>query len=382
MSQQSTVNHKQFQHSEDHFRVLLNNATTGYILLAPSLQILTVNRLINQWTQAEFNFLLSEKEYFPSRFPDLYQQKIIAVLMAALQGRPFRYETAYLMQNKTQSWFNIDVSPATDDTGAVVGVAIAIKEVTVRKKTESEVHAIKDALEKKVKERTAELELANKELEAFTYSVSHDLMAPLRIIDGFSQVLIDDYRNKLDDDGFQTIQIIKRNATRMGELVNDLLNLTRLGKTNITKRRVDMNELVNNVIDEMRFSTNKLSAKIKLHPLPPAECDSVLIKQVWLNLLSNAIKYSKTRENPQIEIGVANVEDKPPVYYIKDNGIGFDMQFSEKLFGVFQRLHRAEEFPGSGVGLAIVHRIITRHGGTVWAHAKTNDGAVFYFTLP
>lgn len=382
MSQPHPLKHHILQNPEACLRVLLNNSTTGYILLDSSLQVLTVNRVVNQWTHTEFNFLLAEKEYFPSRFPVSYQQKILAVLLAALQGNPFRYETQYTMQNKAQNWFSVDVAPATDDVGNIVGVAIAIKEVTTRKKTESEVKAINDALEKKVKERTAELEQTNQELESFTYSVSHDLMAPLRIIDGFSQVLIDDYKNKLDEDGFQTIQVIKRNAGRMGELVNDLLNLTRLGKTNITKREVNMNELVNTVIDEMRFATNKLAAKIKLHPLPPAECDSVLMKQVWMNLLSNAIKYSKNRENPSIEIGVANPDDKAPVYYIKDNGIGFNMQFSAKLFGVFQRLHKADEFPGSGVGLAIVHRIITRHGGTVWADAKINEGAVFYFTLP
>jgi light-regulated signal transduction histidine kinase (bacteriophytochrome) len=167
----------------------------------------------------------------------------------------------------------------------------------------------------------------------------------------------------------------------MGELVNDLLNLARLGRANLVKRNLDMTDLVTAVIDEMRFSTNKLAAKIKLQELKPADCDHTLIKQVWSNLLSNAIKYSKNNPNPQIEIGSIDKSGQI-VYYIKDNGVGFDPQYSGKLFGVFQRLHKATDFPGTGVGLAIVYRIITRHGGKVWADAKVNEGAVFYFTLP
>ncbi|HRG89826.1 MAG TPA: ATP-binding protein, partial [Chitinophagales bacterium] len=149
----------------------------------------------------------------------------------------------------------------------------------------------------------------------------------------------------------------------------------------LVKRSVDMNDIVASVIDEMRFSTNKLAAMINLKDLKPAECDHVLIKQVWANLLSNAVKYSGNRENPMIEIGCYD-QNGQTVYYIKDNGVGFDLQYAGKLFGVFQRLHKPSEFPGTGVGLAIVHRIITRHGGKVWANAKVNEGAEFYFTLP
>lgn len=367
--------------SETNLRFVLSNSDSAFVLLDTDGRVVMTNRVADQWAVFEMDRNLQPGELFTDILPDSYHEKGVAAVQAALAGLSYSYEDRYKKRDGNIGWYHVRLDSIKDEKGQVTGLCISVNDTTRYRSAQAEIKAMNDSLEKKVKERTAELENANKELEAFTYSVSHDLMAPLRIIDGFSQVLLDDYRNKLDEDGLQTLQVIKRNATRMGELVNDLLNLARLGRANLVKRNVNMNDVVASVIDEMRFSTNKLEAKIKLQDLKPADCDHVLIKQVWANLLSNAIKYSKYREAPLIEIGCLEQKGQT-VYFIKDNGVGFDLQYAGKLFGVFQRLHKPTEFPGTGVGLAIVHRIITRHGGKVWADAKIDDGAVFYFTLP
>lgn len=367
--------------SENILQFILSNTDSAFILLDTEGRVTMANRVADEWATQELGRALQPGELFAGVLPVAYRDRGQAAIMIALSGTGYTYEDRYKKRDGLVGWYHVKIDSILDSTGKVSGLCITATETTRYRAAQAEIKAINDSLEKKVKERTAELENANKELEAFTYSVSHDLMAPLRIIDGFSQVLLDDYRSKLDDDGLRTLQVIKRNATRMGELVNDLLNLARLGRANLVKRSVDMNDIVASVIDEMRFSTNKLAAMISLKDLKPAECDNVLIKQVWANLLSNAVKYSKNRENPMIEIGCYD-QNGQTVYYIKDNGVGFDLQYAGKLFGVFQRLHKPSEFPGTGVGLAIVHRIITRHGGKVWANAKVNEGAEFYFTLP
>ncbi len=369
------------QRSENILKFILGSTDSAFILLDTEGRITMANRVADEWAGIELERTLTPGDLFADLLPPAYRTKGKVIIDTCLAGTGYMYEDRYKRRDGVECWYHVKLDSIKNDKGVVTGLCITATDTTRYRSAQSAVKAMNDSLEKKVKERTAELENANKELEAFTYSVSHDLMAPLRIIDGFSQVLLDDYRHKLDADGLQTLQVIKRNATRMGELVNDLLNLARLGRANLVKRSVDMNDIVAAVIDEMRFSTNKLAAMISLKDLKPAECDHVLIKQVWANLLSNAVKYSKNRENPLIEIGCTE-QNGQTVYYIKDNGVGFDLQYAGKLFGVFQRLHKPTEFPGTGVGLAIVHRIITRHGGKVWADAKVNEGAVFYFTLP
>jgi two-component system sensor histidine kinase/response regulator len=218
-------------------------------------------------------------------------------------------------------------------------------------------------------------------MEAFTYSVSHDLRAPLRIIDGYAQILIEDYKSKLEDEGQKTLNVIMANAKKMGNLIDDLLNFSRIGKTEIRKNKVDMNDIVVDVLQQLRLGGIAVPKQLRISKLKPVNCDANLIKQVWINLLSNAIKYSSAKEDPEIEIGMYYDENRL-TYYVKDNGAGFDMKYYHKLFGVFQRLHRHEEFSGTGVGLAIVQRIVSRHEGQIWAEAKPGEGAIFYFTLP
>jgi signal transduction histidine kinase len=235
-------------------------------------------------------------------------------------------------------------------------------------------------LEQSIIERTRELEVANKELEAFSYSVSHDLRAPLRSIDGYSRVLIEDYGEKLDDEGKRTLKVIMKNALKMGHLIDDLLAFSRLGKLNVTKVNLDMNSLIRGVVEEFKAQYRK-EATININPLLSVQGDRSMLKQALGNLIGNALKYSMKKEQSIVEIG-SFAENDSVVYFVKDNGAGFDMQYYDKLFGVFQRLHSANEFEGTGVGLALVHRIITKHGGKVWAEGKIDEGATFYFSLP
>jgi PAS domain S-box-containing protein len=224
------------------------------------------------------------------------------------------------------------------------------------------------------------LELLNKELEAFSYSVSHDLRAPLRIMDGYADILISDYKDKFDEEGIRTAATIKANARRMGQLIDDLLNLSQIGRKELVAEQTDMNRLVQSVIKEL-FSGDAIFADIRVENLEPARCDSNLMRQVWINLISNAVKYSGKQQEPEILIRSSR-ENNEVIYSIKDNGVGFDMKYASKLFGVFQRLHKITEFEGTGVGLALVSRILTRHNGRIWAESEKGKGATFYFSLP
>ncbi len=245
-----------------------------------------------------------------------------------------------------------------------------------------QIESMESSLEKRIKERTLELETANKEMESFSYSVSHDLRAPIRAINGFGEVLAKKNSDQLDADGKEYLKTIIHEAGRMGQLIDDLLVFSRLGKKEIQKTSFDMNLLAKKAVDEvLNLSQEKYNAKITVKDLPAADCDVALMNQVFINLISNALKYSKPNPNPVIEIG-ASADKNVVTFYVKDNGVGFDMKHYNKLFGVFQRLHGAEEFEGTGIGLAIVQKIISRHYGKVWAEAKINEGATFYFSLP
>lgn len=249
-------------------------------------------------------------------------------------------------------------------------------------------------LEQRVLERTAQLEAANKELEAFSYSVSHDLRAPLRAIDGFSRILLEDFAAPLPDDGKAYLKLVRDNAQQMAKLVDDLLAFSRLGRLALTKQTIDPGKIVRLCLAEMPKEQEGRQLDIVIGELPACQADPTLLKQVWTNLLSNALKYTRKCPAARLEIG-CRLEPRPlakgaashsgsemeKVYFVTDNGAGFDMKYAHKLFGVFQRLHRAADYDGTGVGLAIVQRIVHRHGGRVWADAQVSKGATFSFTL-
>jgi signal transduction histidine kinase len=253
-------------------------------------------------------------------------------------------------------------------------------EDNIRKLNEEDIRQLNEALEQKVIQRTEELKAANEELEAFSYSVSHDLRAPLRIVNGYAMILREEYHDVFDDEGKRLLGIVQDSAKKMGVLIDDLLAFSRLGKNEVHKTKVDMNLVVNNAVHELT-GTAVTKPAITIHNLYPALADYALMNQVWINLISNAVKYSVYNLHAHIVISCVQNNDDV-VYSIADNGVGFDMQYAHKLFGVFQRLHDAEEFEGTGVGLALVHRIIKKHGGKIWATSKINEGAVFNFNIP
>lgn len=274
-----------------------------------------------------------------------------------------------------------------DQDGKVIGVFAAARDITERKAVQEELQKLLSDLDFRVKERTRELSEANqslqavnRELESFSYSVSHDLRAPLRAIDGFSRMVLKDYGDKLDDDGRRKLNVVRSNTQTMGKLIDDLLAFSRLGRKEMVQSSLDMETLVRDTWAELSAANPECHPRLVLNRLPPGTGDKTLIKQVILNLLSNAVKFAKPGQDACVEAG-ARREAGRTVYFIKDEGVGFDMQYSGKLFGVFQRLHSQEDFEGTGVGLAIVERIIHRHGGRVWAEGKVDGGAIFYFTL-
>jgi light-regulated signal transduction histidine kinase (bacteriophytochrome) len=236
-------------------------------------------------------------------------------------------------------------------------------------------------LERRVAERTAQLEAANKELESFCYSVSHDLRMPLRHIDGYIGLLANESGDRLSGESQRYLQVVTEASRNMGRLIDDLLAFSRMGREELKEERVDLDALLKECIESLESETRGRNIVWKLAPLPAVRGDRAMLRQVFANLLGNAIKYTGPRDPAEIEVGCAGDADDRRVLYVRDNGVGFDMQYADKLFGVFQRLHRADQFEGTGIGLANVRRIISRHGGRVWAEAEEERGAVFYFTL-
>jgi PAS domain S-box-containing protein len=357
----------QFKTASAEIRDLYDYAPCGYLSVDATTTLTNINQTLLDWMgytasevigRLKYPDLLSEqsKNEFRSRFKqeiDEYQTK------GYINGLEFEF------MRKDKSIFPVLVNATAvfDDSGKFLKSRTTVFDNTARKDAENRADQLR------------------KEMESFTYSVSHDLRAPLRFIGGYAQMLEEDYKERLDAEGNRILATIQKNAERMGHLIDDLLDFSRMGRKELMLATVNLDQVVSEVVEEFHLHQLEPSVEVNLQLLGNVRADRSMIKQVWINLISNAIKYSRKQPISKVEIGRIDT-DSEIHFYVKDNGVGFDMQYSHKLFEVFQRLHKMQEFEGTGVGLALVKRIVVRHGGRVWAASRTGEGAVFYFSLP
>jgi PAS domain S-box-containing protein len=304
-------------------------------------------------------------EHFSRFYPpeDVAQGKPQWELEVAQREGKHEDEGWRVRKDGTRFWANAVISAMRDAHGGLVGFAKVTRDLTQRRRVEQA------------------LAQSNQELERFSYSVSHDLRAPLRAINGFAQALVEGHAAQLDAEGMRLLTVIRDSAKLGGQLIDALLDFSRVGRQTLARAPVDLTALAQSVVSELRQTQGPVAVEVVLTPLPPASGDAALLRNVLINLIGNAFKFSANRAHPKVEIG-AQQDGAEVTYYVKDNGVGFDMRYADKLFGVFHRLHRADEFEGTGVGLALVQRIIQRHGGRVWAEGKVGEGATLFFTLP
>jgi PAS domain S-box-containing protein len=298
-----------------------------------------------------------------------------------------RAEQEYVTKSGGKAWVNVHATRLCNSRGGVVCNIALFEDITARKKADQEILALNESLELRVASRTAEtvesnqkLASANKELEAFAYSVSHDLRAPLRSLDSFSQIILDEYSEKLDEEGVKYLWRIRGGAQRMGQLIEDLLNLSRVSRGLLERGAVDLSSMASTIVNELRDQEPQRVVNVEIAPDIQANCDARLMRVVLNNLIGNAWKFTGKREKACLEFGYKR-EESGAVYSVRDNGAGFDMAYVSQLFAPFQRLHQATEFAGTRIGLATVQRIVHRHGGRIWAESSVDRGATFYFTL-
>ena len=370
--------------SNERFHNAFENAPIGVCLVSPEGEFIQVNSELCKI------FGYEKEELLNIRFTNLTHPEDIDISLkqvrALLEGvdDSSRIEKRYVRKDGKTIWAIMRTTLQRDLSDNPMYFITQILDITTRKKAEEEIRKFNEELEIRVEHRTAELKAVNKELEAFSYSVSHDLRAPLRSIDGFSQILIEDYSGNIDEDGHKYLERIRNNCGRMNQLIDDLLKLARITRTKVNRGKLNLGEIAQSVAYNLKIAAPDRDVRFEIEDVLWASCDGGLIFVVLENLIGNAFKY--TGKNPEdklpavIEFGSVQ-KDNDLSFYVRDNGAGFDMAYADKLFGVFQRLHRKEEFEGTGVGLATVQRIVNLHGGRVWAESVVGEGATFYFTL-
>jgi PAS domain S-box-containing protein len=365
----------------ERFQSTFEQAAVGMAHVAPDNRLLRVNRRLCEILGYSHGELL-ERGLQDITHPDEVERDRLSMehLLSGAR-RSYSVEKRYIRKDGSAIWANLTTSLAQAADGKPAYFISVIEDISERKQGEEEIRRLNAELEERVTLRTAQLQSANEELEAFSYSVSHDLRAPLRGIDGWSLALLEDYGDQLDVQAREYLGRVRAETQRMGELIDDLLQLSRVSRAQMQHGPIDLTDLAERVIARLREAQPERRIEVAVEPGLAALGDPRLLEVVLTNLLDNAWKFTRATPNPTIEVGRMEV-NATHAFYVRDNGAGFDMVFADKLFGVFQRLHKPSEFPGTGVGLATIQRIIRRHGGEVWADSQTGQGATFYFTLP